>query len=225
MTFLEARNLAKCFRQGTEAEVWALEDVSLVVAAGSFAVLTGPSGSGKSTLLGLLGALDRPTRGQVIWAGRDLTTLSHVELGRVRRRIGFVFQSFALIPRLSLWENITYPLIPRGVPIAERHEIARALLGRFGMSGKISKTPEQLSAGEQQRVAVARALAGSPELLLADEPTSNLDRATAASLLSLFQEFHASGKTVLVSSHDPDLIGQATHVYQLDAAEQPPAQR
>jgi putative ABC transport system ATP-binding protein len=216
MSLLEACHVAKCFRPGSEAEVWALRDMSLVIPRGSFSVLIGPSGCGKTTLLGLLGALDRPTQGQVLLEGRDLGACSDVELARVRRRLGFVFQSFALIPKLPLWENITYPLIPRGIPRADRYEIARTLLARFGLTSKLLKTPQELSTGEQQRVAMARALAADPEVLLADEPTSNLDRGTAARLLSCLYDFHASGRTLIVSTHDPELVRLATHVNELE---------
>lgn len=220
MTQLEARQVGKCFRQGSEGEVWALRDHSLVIPRGSFLVLVGPSGCGKTTLLGLLGALDRPTQGQVFWEGRDLSVCSDVELARVRRRLGFVFQNFALIPKLPLWENITYPLIPRGVSRAERFEIARTLLARFGLTSKLLKTPQELSTGEQQRIAVARALAANPDVILADEPTSNLDRPTATTLLTCLQEFHASGRTLIVSSHDPELVRLATTVHELNAEPQ-----
>ena len=194
-----------------------MRDVSLAIAQGSFCVLTGPSGSGKTTLLALLAALDRPTAGQVLVDGRDLAACSDVELARVRRRMGFVFQSFALIPRLPVWQNVTYPLIPRGISWPARFEVARSLLSRFGLADKLSNGPEELSAGEQQRVAVARALAGQPEILVADEPTSNLDRATAGTLTALLREFHLSGKTVLVSTHDSELVSLATTVCKLEA--------
>jgi putative ABC transport system ATP-binding protein len=215
MSLLEARNVSRCFRQGTKEEVWGLRQVSLVVPQGSFCALSGPSGCGKTTLLGLLGALDRPTSGQVIFDGCDLGTCSDVELARVRRRLGFVFQNFGLIAHLPVWENITYPLVPRGISRVNRWETARTLSARFGIAAALRKTPEELSAGEQQRVAVARALATNPEVLLADEPTSNLDRGTAETLLSCFREFHSSGGTLVVATHDPVLIRLASSVKEL----------
>lgn len=215
MSLLEARHVSKCFHAGSEREVWALRDHSLLIPQGSFVALIGSSGCGKTTLLSLLGALDRPTQGRVLWDGRDLSLCSDVELARMRRRLGFVFQNFALIPRLPLWENITYPLVPRGISRAERHEIARALLARFHLLNYLHKTPQELSTGEQQRIAVARALVGNPEVILADEPTSNLDRTTARTLLSCLQEFHASGRTLIVASHDPELVQMATIVHEL----------
>lgn len=217
MSLLEARQVCKYFREGSAAEVRALLEVSLSIAPGSFAVLTGPSGSGKTTLLALLGALERPSRGQLLFAGRELSRCSDVELARLRRRMGFIFQNFALLPNLPAWENITYPLIPRGVPRAQRYERARALLTRFGMPDKLAMRPKELSGGEQQRVAVARALAGQPEVLLADEPTSNLDRTTGQVLVSVLKEVHNEGKTLLVCSHDPQIITLATRVYELEA--------
>jgi putative ABC transport system ATP-binding protein len=217
MSILEARHVVKSYRGGA-AVVHALQDVSLEVPAGSFTVLAGPSGSGKTTLLALLGALERPTRGQVFFAGRDLGACSDTELARLRRRLGFVFQDFALIPGLPVWENVTYPLIPRGASAAERYRLARELLGRFGLAGRLAARPRELSGGEQQRVAVARALAGRPEVLLADEPTSNLDEGSGRAVIELLRQAHGEGKTVVASSHDPRLLAAATRVCELRAA-------
>src|SRR5438067_985679 len=153
MALFEARGLGKYFRPGTRAEVRALDGVSVTIAKGSFSLVTGPSGSGKSTLLTLLGGLDRPTEGQLIFEGRHLGALSDVELARFRRRIGFIFQNFALIPSLSVLENIFYPLIPRGILRRERNERARSLLAHLGLYDRESALPCQLSGGEQQRVA------------------------------------------------------------------------
>ena len=139
-----------------------------------------------------------------------------MELARVRRRLGFVFQDFALIPNLSAEENITYPLIPRGIARTERRRRARELLARFGIEGKLAVRARSLSGGEQQRVALARALAGQPEALLADEPTSNLDPAMGQALLTILRELHGEGKTILLSSHDPPVIALATCVYELE---------
>jgi putative ABC transport system ATP-binding protein len=217
MFILEARQLCKFYRAGSTAEVRALDDVSLEVPAGSFTLLTGPSGSGKTTLLALLGGLERPTRGQVVFAGRDLGGCSDVELARLRRRLGFVFQDFALIPGLPVWENLTYPLIPRGLARAERFRLAQELLTRFGLADKLAARPRELSGGEQQRVAIARALAGRPEVLLADEPTSNLDEEAGRAVIDLLRQAHGEGKTVVVSSHDARLAAVATRVCGLKA--------
>jgi putative ABC transport system ATP-binding protein len=217
MSFLETRDLCKTFRAGSRAEVRALQDVSLTIAQGSFTVLTGPSGSGKTTLLALLGALERPTRGQVLFKGRTLADCSDIALARVRRQMGFIFQDFSLIAALPVWENITYPLIPRGVPRSARYQLAQTLLSRVGIPEKLSTRPSELSGGEQQRVAVARALAAEPEVLLADEPTSQLDPVAAGALRALLREVHACGRTVVLASHDPQLIALASTVFELEA--------
>jgi putative ABC transport system ATP-binding protein len=215
--FLEARDVSKRYRTAVGGEVRALDAVSLAVPRGTFLALTGPSGSGKTTLLALLGALDRPTGGEVRFDGRPLNACSDVALARLRRRMGFIFQDFALIPGLPVWENITYPLIPRGIGRGRRQAVARALLARLGIPAAFAARPEQLSGGEQQRVAAARALAGEPEVLFADEPTSNLDPATARALMDLLRELHAAGTTVVVATHDPDLAALATAVRELRA--------
>jgi putative ABC transport system ATP-binding protein len=218
LTFLfETRDLSKDYRPGSKAQVHALQGICLTIPNGSFVLLTGPSGSGKTTLLALLGALERPTQGKVLFEGHDLSDHSDVSLARLRRRMGFIFQDFALIPGLPAWDNITYPLIPRGVRRAERYERARSQLANLGLLDKLAMTPEELSGGEQQRVAVARALAGEPDVLLADEPTSNLDPGTAGALLETLVEAHAEGKTVIVSSHDPQFLPLATLTYELEA--------
>lgn len=204
---LEARDATRYYRGG---QVRALDGISLSVPAGSFVVLTGPSGSGKSTLLALLGALDRPTGGTVRFAGQDLTTYTDTGLARVRRQIGFVAQGFALIPGLSAWENVAYALIARGVPRAERRRVALDLLSRLGLGDRVTTRARDLSGGEQQRVAVARALGGSPAVVLADEPTSQLDEVTGDMVIDLLADAHRGGVTVLAASHDPRLAPRAT---------------
>jgi putative ABC transport system ATP-binding protein len=214
MPLFETQALCKVYRS-SGSSVRAVDEVTLAIEQGSFTVLTGPSGSGKTTLLALLGALERPTSGRVVFDGKELTSCSDVELARVRRRMGFVFQDFALIPNLNALENIAYPLIPRRVPARERRERARAWLSRFGMEAKLPVRARDLSGGEQQRVAIARALAGCPDVLLADEPTSNLDAETTSLLLASLGELQAEGKTLLVASHDPRVIERATQVHKL----------
>jgi putative ABC transport system ATP-binding protein len=216
MAVLQAENLCKIYREGTPQEVRAVNDVSLAIAAGTFVTFTGPSGSGKSTLLALLGALDRPTRGKVHFADQDLSRCSDVSLARIRRRIGCIFQNSSLIPRLPVWENVTYTLIPRGVRTSERYRRALVLLASLGLDTKVTSLPEELSGGEQQRVAIARALAGEPEVLIADEPTSSLDRGSAENVIQVLQNIHSGGKTLLLSSHDPRIIAIADRVFQLD---------
>jgi putative ABC transport system ATP-binding protein len=209
----ETHELCKFYRASTRSEVRALNGVTLGVERGSLTVLTGPSGSGKTTLLALLGGLERATSGRVVFDGQELTTCSDVGLARVRRRVGFVFQDFSLIPNLTALENVYYPLIPRGVPRGERRRRGEEFLERFGMGSKRDVRAGELSGGEQQRVAIARALAGQPEALLADEPTSNLDAETSSLLLSALRELRQEGKTVVVASHDPRVIelASATH--------------
>ena len=184
--------------------------------AGEAVATFGPSGSGKTTLLALLGALERPTRGGVLFDGKNLADCSDVELARVRRRMGFVFQDFSLIANLSAGDNIAYPLIPRGLTRTDRRRRAEEWLSRFGLAGKQAVRAGDLSGGEQQRVAVARALAGRPEVVIADEPTSNLDADACETLLTVFRELRAEGKTLIFASHDPQAIGLAMRVVRLE---------
>ncbi len=213
---IRTERLCKVYRGPGPDAVRAVDDVSLTIAAGRFAVLTGPSGSGKTTLLSLLGGLSRPSSGSILLEGREVNACSDVELARMRRQIGFVFQNFSLLPRLPVWENVTYPLIPRAIPPGARVEIARKVLQRLGLLHKLENRPEQLSGGEQQRVAVARALAGEPRILVADEPTSNLDPRASAELAAIFREIQAAGVTLILSTHSPELLGLATDVFRLD---------
>jgi putative ABC transport system ATP-binding protein len=213
---LEAQDLCKYFRKGTAQEVRALQGVSLIIAQGTFVALRGASGSGKTTLLALLGALERPSSGRVLFLGRDLSSYSDMGLARARRRMGFVFQDFSLIPALPVWENVTYPLIPRGVSRAARYGRARSLLARFGLEDKVGARPGELSGGEQQRVALARALAGEPEVIFADEPTSNLDPEAGMRVLTILRELHAERRTVIVASHEPGVLELAGKVHELE---------
>jgi len=214
---VEARGVTKVYRQGT-LEVRALSDVDLTVARGEFAVLAGPSGSGKTTLLNLIGALDVPTSGTVAIEGRDLGALGGRRLAELRlRRIGFVFQSYNLIPVLTAYENAEYVLLLQGVPAAERKARVTELLAAVGLDGLGGRRPAELSGGQQQRVAVARALAGRPALVLADEPTANLDSKTGAGLMELMhglcRERHV---TFLFSSHDPMVIERGERLIRLE---------
>ena len=214
--FLAVKELVKEHRARSGKRVRALDGVSWETPHGAFWAVTGPSGSGKSTLLLLLGALDRPTAGEVIFDGRSLAGCSEFELTRTRRRVGFVFQNFALVERLTAWENVVYPLVPRGVPRRQRWGVASALLDRLGVADQALKRPAELSGGEQQRVAIARALACDPEVILADEPTSNLDPAAAERVLALFAERQAAGATIVVASHAPEIIARADRMVRLD---------
>jgi len=189
----------------------ALVDVELEIGNGEFVAIVGPSGSGKSTLLQMLGALDRPTSGTIAFEGRDLARLSDDALAGLRLdRIGFVFQQFNLIPTLTARENVEVAIAPTGVSTAERVGRAEDLLGRVGLGGRIGHLPSQLSGGEQQRVAIARALANGPDVLLADEPTGNLDAATGEAILGLLRELWSeTGVTVVLITHDAGIAAQA----------------
>lgn len=213
---IETKHLCKHYRAGTPAKVRALDDVSLGIERGSLTVVMGPSGSGKTTLLALLGALERPTRGCVLFDDIDLSSCSDAELARVRRRCGFIFQDFCLIPSLSVEDNIAYPLIPRGMPGPERRRRAQTWLMRFGLADKQFAPARELSGGEQQRVAIARALAGEPEVIFADEPTSNLDASVASTLLTVFQELNRAGSTLILASHDPQILPLGLQILELE---------
>lgn len=215
--FIRVSALRKTFQMGRQ-KVHALDDVDLSVAANTFYTVMGPSGSGKSTLLYLLGGLDRPSSGQIHVAGASLEAMDENALAVYRRRtIGFIFQSFNLIPSLSALENVAYPMRFAGVPRRRRLSIARDLLGQVGLGDRMQHKPAELSGGQQQRVAVARALVNDPQLILADEPTGNLDTASGRAIMKLLADLQQNGRTVLVVTHDPRMQAYATHtVYMLD---------
>lgn len=216
MSGVRTEKLTRIYRQDS-IEVNALKDVDLEIAPGEFVALVGPSGSGKSTLLNLMGGLDRPTSGHVWIAGQDIGTLNGRELADVRlRRIGFVFQEYNLIPVLSAIENVEYVMLLQGVPDDERRRRARAVLADVGLAGMEDRRPGELSGGQQQRVAVARAIAAEPTLVLADEPTANLDSATGASLIDLMRQLNSDkGITFVFSTHDPMVMERARRKIKL----------
>jgi putative ABC transport system ATP-binding protein len=214
---LITENVSKWYNVGRTHEVRAVEDISLDILEKQSVVLYGPSGSGKTTLLSLIGTLDRPTKGKVFLKDRDVTQFSDLELSRTRREtIGFVFQSFNLFSSLSAWENVSYPLIPIGIKAKERFERARTMLEVLGLGDRLYHSPEELSGGEQQRVAIARALINNPQILIADEPTSNIDADSIEKLLEILAELKKEGKTIIISSHDPIFRSQGDVLFNLD---------
>lgn len=211
-----AVGLTRRYKMG-DGYVDALRGVDLTITRREFVALVGPSGSGKSTVLNLIGGLDRPTSGQVWINGVELSASDERVLTQHRRQhVGFVFQTFNLLPRLTAQENVALPLMFSGVPEKERLERARALLERVGLAARLTHRPSQLSGGEQQRVAIARALVGQPALLLADEPTGNLDTAIGAEIMTLLKELNQErGLTLLVVTHDPEVAAFADRIVKL----------
>jgi len=194
----------------------ALKGVSFAVGQGDFTAIMGPSGCGKSTLLNILGLLDRPTAGQYLLEGAETALLNDARLTGLRRaRIGFVFQAFNLLPRLSALENVALPMAYAGAGVEERRERARELLTRVGLGRKAENTPLELSGGERQRVGIARSLANKPALLLADEPTGNLDSKSSAEILALFKELNGEGMTVVLVTHDPAIGAAAGKIIRI----------
>ncbi len=204
-------DVTKVYQMGT-TEVRALAGVSISFEAGEFWAIMGPSGSGKSTMLNLLGCLDRPSSGRYLLEGQDVADLDDNALSELRlRHLGFVFQSFNLIPQLTVRENIELPLYYLDWEIEESAVRAEAMAERVGLTGRLGHRPAELSGGEQQRVAIARALAADPSVLLADEPTGNLDSATSQQIMGLISELNAQGKTVIMVTHEPELAEYARH--------------
>jgi putative ABC transport system ATP-binding protein len=215
MHLIEARGLWKSYAMQAE-EVHALRGVDLDVERGDYVAIMGPSGSGKSTLMNLLGCLDTPTRGSYHLNGREVSRLDDDELAHIRNQeIGFVFQTFHLLPRATSLRNVELPLVYRGVPAEERLSRARKALARVDLEDRLRHRPSELSGGQRQRVAIARALVNEPSIVLADEPTGNLDSATGEEILGIFDELHRQGHTLIVVTHEEDVASHARRVVRL----------
>lgn len=209
---IDARNIVKVYQSGSE-ELKVLDNISLTVQENDFVAILGPSGSGKSTLLNILGCLDLPTSGQYFLDGIDVLKARDNQLAEIRnKKVGFVFQQFNLLPRLTVLQNVTLPLLYRGVNEDEAVASAKEKLKQLGLDHRLDHRPSQLSGGEQQRVAIARAIIGSPRLILADEPTGNLDSKSRENVMEIFQELNGQGNTIVMITHDPEVAEQAKKV-------------
>lgn len=209
---LQLNQLTKIYRNGV-IQVRALAGVTLSIKKGEMTAIMGPSGSGKSTFMNILGCLDQATSGSYLLDGQEVAKLSQRELAVIRNReLGFVFQSFNLLPRLTALENVELPLVYAGVPSGRRRKLAFDALARVGLVHRIQHKPKELSGGQQQRVAIARALVNQPRLILADEPTGNLDSKSSIEIMALFQELHRSGITIVLVTHEPDIAAYAQRI-------------
>jgi len=212
---IQLRNIVKTFQIGSEV-VNALRSISLDISKNEYVALMGPSGSGKSTLMNILGCLDTPDEGQYVLNGTDVSRLSDNQLAEIRNKeIGFVFQTFNLLPRSTALDNVILPLIYAGMSKAARSERALKVLNDVGLSNRVHHKPNELSGGQRQRVAVARALVNSPAIILADEPTGNLDSKTSIEIMGLFEEIHRKGNTIIVVTHEEDIAQHAHRIIRL----------
>ena len=215
MALIETHDLWKTYAMGAE-EVHALRGVSVQIEQGEYVAVMGPSGSGKSTLMNLIGCLDTPTKGTYLLNGKRVSDMNDNELARIRNEeIGFVFQTFNLLPRASALHNVELPLVYAGVPARVREERARVALERVDLLPRMTHRPNELSGGQRQRVAIARALVNNPSLLLADEPTGNLDSKTGAEIMALFARLHEAGNTIILVTHEADIAAFAHRIVHL----------
>lgn len=215
MPVIRTENLCKTYHMGAE-DIHALRGISIEVARGEYVAIMGPSGSGKSTLMNLLGCLDTPTEGRYYLNGKLVSELSDDELAAIRNKeIGFVFQIFNLLPRATALQNVELPLIYNGTPAAERRRRALEALRQVELEDRINHRPNELSGGQRQRVAIARALVNNPSIILADEPTGNLDSATGAEILGLFDNLHRRGHTIIIVTHEADVAAHAERLIRL----------
>ena len=213
---IDIRDLYKIYNEGKESEVRALDGVSLQIDRGEFVAIVGQSGSGKSTMMNVLGCLDVPTYGEYYLDGNDINSLSDKQLARIRNReIGFIFQGYNLIQELDALENVTLPLIYRGVSVFDREDMAMEALAKVGMDSRARHRPSEMSGGQQQRVAIARAIATSPPIIMADEPTGALDSRTGKHVLEILRDLYRSGTTVLLITHDDGIAATARRVVRL----------
>lgn len=212
---IQIRDMCKVYNPG-ENEVWALNHVSLDIGENEFVAIIGQSGSGKSTLMNMLGCLDVPTAGIYLLHGADVSELTDDELSDIRNKeIGFIFQGFNLIPNLTALENVELPLIYRGVPKKKRMELAEAALIKVGLVNRMTHKPSEMSGGQQQRVAIARAIAQAPPIILADEPTGNLDSHSTGEIMEILKSLHKEGRTVILITHDNDIAMQAKRIIHI----------
>ena len=210
---IELKDIFKIYGEGLESEVRALDGVSLTIRRGEFVAIVGQSGSGKSTMMNVLGCLDIPTRGNYLLDGTDVRELTDTELSRIRNKeIGFIFQQYNLIQSLTVLENVELPLIYQGVRADDRYDLALEALNRVGLSNRMKHKPTEMSGGQQQRVAIARAIAAAPPVILADEPTGNLDKRSGADVMEILRGLWREGRTVILITHDPKIAESARRV-------------
>jgi putative ABC transport system ATP-binding protein len=215
MSLIEVKNIYKIYNPG-ENEVRALDGISLTIDRGEFVAIVGQSGSGKSTLMNMLGLLDIPTSGTYLLDGIDVSSMSDDELSEIRnKQIGFIFQGFNLIPSLTAQSNVELPLVYRGMRAEERHRLSLAALEKVGLSHRLTHLPKQMSGGQQQRVAIARAVAARPPIILADEPTGNLDSHSGEDVMQILTGLYKEGRTVIIITHDPGIAARAKRVIKI----------